>query len=148
MLVLDAHDTTTPVSAKFVVVVELLTEVSRKSLQVLNILSVYFSKGNSSCSLHVNKFSQICLATNKGIRNIFTSAKCWQVNNSFNWINIVSNNYKLGFAFFYQSGDVVQSKLDVDWLSSLSSSAVFGFLLKTKLFLLLGLWLVFSKKLK
>ncbi len=42
MLVLNAHNTTTPVSAELIVVVELFTEVSRKSLEVLEVFLVDF----------------------------------------------------------------------------------------------------------
>lgn len=55
--VLDAHNTTTPVSAELFVVVELFTEVSRKSLEVLEVFLVHFSKGNSGSSLQVNELA-------------------------------------------------------------------------------------------
>lgn len=57
VLVLDAHNTTTPVSAELFVVVELFTEVSRKSLEVLEVFLVHFSKGNSGSSLQVNELA-------------------------------------------------------------------------------------------
>ena len=145
MLVLDAHNTTTPSSAELFVVVELFAEVSRKSLQVLEIFSVDFSQSNSGSSLQVNKLAEVGLATYKAVWNILASAEGWQVDNSLNWINVVSNHNELGFTFFDESGNVVKTKLDVDWLGGLINTTVLSLLLKTELLFLLGLWLVLSE---
>lgn len=145
MLVLDAHNTTTPSSAELFVVVELFAEVSRKSLQVLEIFSVDFSQSNSGSSLQVNKLAEVGLATYEAVWNILASAEGWQVDNSLNWINVVSNHNELGFTFFDESGNVVKTKLDVDWLGGLINTTVLSLLLKTELLFLLGLWLVLSE---
>jgi len=145
VLVLDAHNTTTPSSAELFVVVELFAEVSRKSLQVLEIFSVDFSQSNSGSSLQVNKLAEVGLATYEAVWNILASAEGWQVDNSLNWINVVSNHNELGFTFFDESGNVVKTKLDVDWLGGLINTTVLSLLLKTELLFLLGLWLVLSE---
>ena len=148
MLVLDAHNTTTPVSAELVVVVELFTEVASKSLQVLEVLSVDFSESDGGSSLQVDKLAEVGLATNEAVGNILASAESGQVDNSLNWVNVVSNHYELGLALLDKSSNVVKTKLDVDWLSGLASTTVLSGFLKTELLLLLGLWLVLSEELK
>ena len=148
MLVLDAHNTTTPVSAELVVVVELFTEVASKSLQVLEVLSVDFSESDGGSSLQVDKLAEVGLATNEAVGNILASAESGQVDNSLNWVNVVSNHYELGLALLNKSSNVVKTKLDVDWLGGLASTTVLSGFLKTELLLLLGLWLVLSEELK
>lgn len=148
MLVLDAHNTTTPVSAELVVVVELFTEVASKSLQVLEVLSVDFSESDGGSSLQVDKLAEVGLATNEAVGNILASAESGQVDNSLNWVNVVSNHYELGLALLDKSSNVVKTKLDVDWLGGLASTTVLSGFLKTELLLLLGLWLVLSEELK
>ena len=148
MLVLDAHNTTTPVSAELVVVVELFTEVASKSLQVLEVLSVDFSESDGGSSLQMDKLAEVGLATNEAVGNILASAESGQVDNSLNWVNVVSNHYELGLALLDKSSNVVKTKLDVDWLGGLASTTVLSGFLKTELLLLLGLWLVLSEELK
>ena len=148
MLVLDAHNTTTPVSAELVVVVELFTEVASKSLQVLEVLSVDFSESDGGSSLQVDKLAEVGLATNEAVGNILASAESGQVDNSLNRVNVVSNHYELGLALLNKSSNVVKTKLDVDWLGGLASTTVLSGFLKTELLLLLGLWLVLSEELK
>jgi len=148
VLVLDAHNTTTPVSAELVVVVELFTEVASKSLQVLEVLSVDFSESDGGSSLQVDKLAEVGLATNEAVGNILASAESGQVDNSLNWVNVVSNHYELGLALLDKSSNVVKTKLDVDWLGGLASTTVLSGFLKTELLLLLGLWLVLSEELK
>lgn len=148
MLVLDAHNTTTPVSAELVVVVELFTEVGRKSLQVLEVFSVDFSESDGGGSLQVDKLAEVGLATNEAVRNILASAESGQVDNSLNWVDVVSNHNELGLALLNKSSNVVKTKLDVNWLGGLASTTVLSGFLKTELLLLLGLWLVLSEELK
>lgn len=148
MLVLDAHNTTTPVSAELFVVVELFTEVGRKSLEVLEVFLVHFGKGNSGSSLEVDELAEVSLSADEAVRNILSSAEGGKVNNSLNGIYVVGNHNQLGLAFFNQSGHVVETELDVDWLGSLTSTTGFGGLLKTELLFLLGLGLVLSEQLE
>ena len=131
MLVLDAHNTTTPVSAELVVVVELFTEVARKSLQVLEVLSVYFSESDGGGSLQVDKLAKVSLATNEAVGNILASAESGQVDNSLNWVDVVSYHNELGLALLNKSSNVVKTKLDVDWLGGLASTTVLSGFLKT-----------------
>jgi len=131
VLVLDAHNTTTPVSAELVVVVELFTEVARKSLQVLEVLSVYFSESDGGGSLQVDKLAKVSLATNEAVGNILASAESGQVDNSLNWVDVVSYHNELGLALLNKSSNVVKTKLDVDWLGGLASTTVLSGFLKT-----------------
>ena len=148
VLVLDAHNTTTPVSAELFVVVELFTEVGRKSLKVLEVLLVDFGKGNSGSSLHVDELAEVGLAADKAVRNVLSSAEGGQVNNSLNGINVVGDHNQLCLAFLNEGSHVVEAELDVDGLGGLAGTTVLGGLLETELLFLLGLGLVLSEQLE
>lgn len=148
MLVLDAHDTTTPDSAELLVVVELLTEVGRKGLQVLEIFLVDFGKGNSGSSLHVDELAEAGLSTEEAVRNVLSSAKGGKMNNGLNGVNVVGNNNELGLALLNKSSHVVKSELDVDGLGSFAGTTLLSCGLKAELLLLLGLGLVLGEELE
>ena len=148
MHVLDAHNTTTPVSTELVVVVELFTEARRKSLQVLEIFFVDFSKSNSGSSLQVDELAKVGLAANEAERNILTSAEGGQVNNGLNRVDVVSDHNELGFVFLNKSSNVVKTKLDVNWFGGFTGTTSLSSFLKAELLFLLGLWLVLSEELE
>ena len=148
MHVLDAHNTTTPVSTELVVVVELFTEARRKSLQVLEIFFVDFSKSNSGSSLQVDELAKVGLAANEAERNILTSAEGGQVDNGLNRVDVVSDHNKLGFVFLNKSSHVVKTKLDVNWFGGFTGTTSLSSFLKAELLFLLGLWLVLSEELE
>lgn len=148
MLVLDAHDTTTPDSAELLVVVELLTEVGRKGLQVLEIFLVDFGKGNSGSSLHVDELAEAGLSTEEAVRNVLSSAEGGKMNNGLNGVDVVGNNNELGLALLNKSSHVVKSELDVDGLGSFAGTTLLSCGLKAELLLLLGLGLVLGEELE
>ena len=148
MHVLDAHNTTTPVSTELVVVVELFTEARRKILQVLEIFFVDFSKSNSGSSLQVDELAKVGLAANEAERNILTSAEGGQVDNGLNRVDVVSDHNKLGFVFLNKSSHVVKTKLDVNWFGGFTGTTSLSSFLKAELLFLLGLWLVLSEELE
>jgi len=62
----------------------------------------------------------------------------------------VSNDNKLSFVIFNQLGNVVEAKLDVDWLGTLLFLVVFSLscLLESSLFVFFGLWGVLAQEFK
>ena len=148
VLVLDAHNTATPVSSEGLVLVELSAEVGRECLQILEVLLVNFSESNASSGLQVNKLAEVSLSADECEWNILSSAESGQVNNSLNGIDVVGNDNKLGSALFNKGGNVVKTELDVNGLGGLGSSTSFGGGLKTELLLLLSLGHVLSEELK
>ena len=92
MLVLDAHNTTAPVSAELFVVVELFTEVGRKSLKVLEVFLVHLGKGDSGSGLHVDELAEVSLAADETVRNVLSSAEGRQMDNCLNRINVMGDN--------------------------------------------------------
>jgi len=135
VLVLDAHDTTTPVSAKVDVFVESELEGLGQSLEVLEVFLVYFSKSEAHGSLHVNELSEVGLASDKAEWHSLLSAESWEEADNLNGVNVVGNHDQLGSAVLDQLGHVVETKLDVKGLgavvslgcgSSLESCLLFG----------------------
>lgn len=148
MLVLNAHNTATPVSAELFVVVELFAEVGRESLEVLEVFLVDFGKGNSGGGLHVDELAEVGLAADEAVRNVLSSAEGGQMDNSLYGVNVVSDDNQLGLALFNEGGNVVKTKLNVDGLGSLAGTTVLSGFLKTELLFLLGLGLVLSEQLE
>ena len=142
VLVLDTHNTTTPVSAELFVVVELFTEAGLEGLDILHVFLVYFGKSNGSGSLQVDKFSKGGLAADESVWNILSSAKSWKMDNSFNWVNVVGDEDKFCFVFFNKGGHVVETELDVVGLSGFACTSLLGGSLEAEFLLLLGLGLV------
>ena len=148
MLVLDTHDTTTPVTTLLLVVVELFAEGDRELLKVLEVLLVNLGKGNAGSGLHVAELAKVGFSTDKAVWNILSTAKGRQVNDSLDGVNVVSDNNQLGNTLFDKGGDVVETELDVDWLGSLASAVLLSGSLKSKLLLLTGFGHVLGQELK
>jgi hypothetical protein len=77
----------------------------------------------------VNELSESGLSLNEAEWNILQSAEGWEVDHHLWWVNIVGNANELGFTFFDEGGDVVQTELEVVWLWSNMTVGilVFGF---------------------
>lgn len=138
MLVLDAHNTSTPLSSVFDVVVELLGEVLGEVLEVFEVFLVHVSDGDAGGGLHVAKFAEVGLTADEAVGDLLFTAKSGQVNDGLNGINVVGHNDKLGLGLFNQGGDVVETELEVDGLVSLDSDALLSLGLESQLLCLLG----------
>lgn len=148
VLVLDTHNTATPVSAELLVVVELFLEGYGELLQVLEVLFVDFSQSDASSGLHVAEFTEVSLAADERVRDVLSAAESRQMNNALNRVDIVSHDDQLGLALFDERGNVVETELDVNGLGSLAGTTLLGGSLQTELLLLLGLWHVLSEELE
>ena len=145
VLVLDTHDTTSPDSAELLVVVVLGLELLAHSIKVWNILLAELSHSNAGSGLHVAEFTKGSLSTDKAEGNTLLSAESWEVDNHLDWVNIVSNDDELGSVFLNESGNMVKTKLEVDWLGGLAT-ATLSFLLKAVFLLSSSLWAVFREQ--
>lgn len=148
VLVLDAHDTTTPVLAGLFVVVVLLTEVNGELLKILVVFLVDFGEGNASSGLHVAKLTEVGLSAHEAVWDVLFAAESGQVNHALNGVDVVSNDHELGGTLFDKSGDVVKTELEVNGLSSLGVSLGLSLLLEAVLLFLLGLGLVLGQELE
>jgi len=149
VLVLNTHNTTTPVSSELFIVVELSSEVLGQHFQVLEVFLSNVGQSDAGGSLLVDELAESSLTLDEGVGNSLLSEESWEERHEFNWVNVVSNNDELCLAFFNQGGHVVKTKLDVVWLTSLlwvsTTGLSFSFLLKSGLLFLLSLWFVFCK---
>ena len=148
VLVLDTHDTATPVSLLVPVVVELSTELGGESVQVLHVFFVDVGEGNAGGGLQVAELAEGSLSADEAVWNVLSAAKGWQVDDALNWVNVVGNNDESGLALFNKGGHVVETELDEVWLGTLVSSLGVGGLEQSLLLLSLGLWLVLVEKLE
>lgn len=149
MLVLDSHNTSAPVSSELFVLVELSSEVLGEGLEILIVLLSDISHSNAGSGLLVDELTESGLTLDESIGDTLLSAESREESHELNGINVVSDDNELGLALFNESGHVVKTELEHVWLSTLlgitTSLLGFSFLLKSGLFLDLGLWLVLCK---
>ena len=148
MLVLDTHDTTTPLSSEFFVVVILFSENFAKIFEILHVFLVNFSNSEASSGLHVNEFAEVGLATDEAVGYLLLAAKGWQVDDSLNWVYIMGHDDQLGFALLNKGGHVVKTEFEVKGFVSLLLVFLLSGGLKSKFLHLFGLGRVFSKHLE
>jgi len=98
MLILDAHNSTSPSSSVALVFIELLFEVLCEHIQVLEIFFLDFSESKAGSSLLVDNLAESCLSLNEAIRNTLLSAESGQEDQEFYWVNIVSHHDQFSFA--------------------------------------------------
>jgi len=119
VLVLDAHNTTTPGSSELVILVVLSAEVLGENLEVLEVLLAHLSKGDAGGGLLVNKLAEACLTLDEGEGDTLLSAESGEENEELNGVNVVSHNNELGLTLLNELGNVVETELDDDGLGSL-----------------------------
>jgi hypothetical protein len=135
---LETHDTASPLSDKFRIVVVLLIGQVLKELELTFVLLVDTSKAYNGSSLHVHKSTKTCLILDNHERNLHLTAQSRHPHDEFQRVNIVGNQDKRRLLVLDKSGNVLESVLDLERnlgssLFSFSSSS--GGLLDT---LLLG----------
>ena len=146
--VLDAHDTTTPVLAEVVVLVEVGLEHLAQVLKVSHVLGADGLESHAGRGLLVDQLAEHSLSSDEAVGDTLSSAESWQVHDQFNRVNIVGNHDQLNLAFLNQRGHVVQTELQVVGLGSLVFTTFLSFLLESQLLFLLGLRGVLSQQFK
>ena len=119
MLVLDAHNTATPVSSEGLVLVELSTEVLGKNFEVLEVLLADFSESDAGSGLLVDELAEACLTLDEGEGDTLLSAESGEESEELNGVNVVSHNNKLGLTLLNELGNVVETELDDNGLGGL-----------------------------
>ena len=148
MLVLDAHDATSPALAEPGVLVELSGEVLAESLQVLEVLLVHFGEGDASGVLLVNELAKVGLATHEAVRHTLLSAESRQEDDHLDGVDVVGDHNELGLVLLNEGGHVVETELEVHGLGGLGRSTGLGRFLETLLLFLPGLRHVLGKQFK
>ena len=113
VLVLNTHNTTTPVSSEALVLVELSAEVLAQDLEILEVLLADLSESDASGSLLVDELAKTCLALNEGIGDTLLSAESGEEGHHLKGVNVVSNHNELSLALLNEVGNVVKTELDV-----------------------------------
>jgi len=152
VLILDAHNTTTPVSSEGLVLVELSTEVLGKNFEVLEVFLADFSESDAGSGLLVDELAEACLTLDEGEGDTLLSAESGEESEELNGVDVVSHNNELGLALLNELGHVVQTELDNNWLGSLLGISItdlsLSLLLESGLLLLVGLGDVFTEQFK
>lgn len=96
----------------------------------------------------MDELAEVGLTSDEAVWDVLSSAESWEMDNGLDGINVVGNNNQLGGTLFNKGGHVVETKLDVDGLSSLTLTLLLSISLEAELLLLLGLWLVLGEELE
>jgi len=116
--VLDTHNTTSPGSAHLLILVELEVELSGELLEVDEVLSVDTAEGDTGGGLLVDESTEGSLSTDEAVSDGLLSAEGGEEAHDLDGIDIVGNDNELGGTVFNELGNVVESELEEDGLSS------------------------------
>ena len=148
MLVLDTHDTTTPLSGQVGVVIELSLEHGGHLFEVNNILAADISDSDAGGGLEVAELSKVGLSTDEAEGDTLLAAESGKMDDKLDGVDVVGNDDKLGLVLLDERGNVVQTELKVDRLGSLVLTTVLSFFLQAFLLVLSGFGAVFGEQFK
>ncbi len=150
MLVLNSHNWLSLNSPNTSVLVIVSIEESSESLQVVLILLLDLSEGNTGGGLLVDNLTESGLSLNEAVWDFHLSAEGWEMNHQLNRDDIMGDSNKLGSLVLNKSGYVAETELSNDWLGSLlgflTVSLSLGLFLESLSLLDLGLWGVLGEE--
>ena len=147
VLVLDAHDTTSPDSTELLAVVVLVLELFAHGIEVRDIFLADVSHSNACGSLEVTEFPEVGFSTEEAEGNSLLPAEGGQEDDHLDWIDVVGDDDQLGSVLLNKGGHVVETILEVDWLGGLATAS-FGLFLEAILLLLPGFGTVLGEQFK
>ena len=119
VLVLDTHDTTTPLSGQVGVVIELSLEHGGHLFEVNNILAADISDSDAGGGLEVAELSKVGLSTDEAEGDTLLAAESGKMDDELDGVDVVGNDDKLGLVLLNESGHMVETKLEVHGLLTL-----------------------------
>jgi len=75
VLVLDTHDTATPLSVELNIIIVLGLELGAELFEIDEVFSTNISEGDTGSSLEMDKLSKVCLATDEAEGHTLLSAE-------------------------------------------------------------------------
>eukprot|EP00351_Strombidinopsis_sp_SopsisLIS2011_P005452 CAMPEP_0116870352 /NCGR_PEP_ID=MMETSP0463-20121206/230_1 /TAXON_ID=181622 /ORGANISM="Strombidinopsis sp, Strain SopsisLIS2011" /LENGTH=163 /DNA_ID=CAMNT_0004506743 /DNA_START=157 /DNA_END=647 /DNA_ORIENTATION=- len=137
-----------PGSSEGIGVVELILELLGKGLKVGEVFTADFGEGNTGSSLLVDELTEGSLSTDEAEGDTLLSAESGEEDHKLDGVDVVSNHNELSFLLLNKSGDVVKTKLEVNWLLSLLVLTGLSLRLKTEFLLLSVLGRVLGEELE
>jgi len=141
----STHDSTTPVFPNFfrpLIVVS--PDGFNNFSQVLLVFVVDFVEGNSGALFSADELSKSGFTFDDAVWNVHFSAQSWQVDNDFDWVDVVSNEHKLGLFSFDEVNDFVdaggQHWFSGSWGVWFAFGSGFGSSNEFSFFISFGLW--------
>jgi hypothetical protein len=120
--------------------------------QVLLVLVVDISEGNSGAGLSSDQLSESSLTFDDAVWNVHLSAESWKVDDDFDWIDVVGDENELSLFSFDEADDLVDSGGEHGFPGGWGVGFAFGSCLgsgnKSSFFLGFGFWSVFSGQLE
>lgn len=151
VLTLSAHDWLSCNSSDSGILVVDSVEVSSEVVQVVLVLVSYVSKGEAGALFLVDKLSESRFTFNEAVWDSHLFAEVWQEDHELDWDDVVGNNDQLSLLLLNQSGNVVKTEFNYEWLLGvgvdvLLVSLEFSLFLESLDLLFLGLWDVFGEE--
>lgn len=151
VLTLSAHDWLSCNSSDSGILVVDSVEVSSEVVQVVLVLVSYVSKGEAGALFLVDKLSKSRFTFNEAVWDSHLFAEVWQEDHELDWDDVVGNNDQLSLLLLNQSGNVVKTEFNYEWLLGvgvdvLLVSLEFSLFLESLDLLFLGLWDVFGEE--
>lgn len=119
VLVLDAHDTTSPGSAELLVVVEGSVEGLAHSLKILEVFLVDIGEGDAGSGLLVDELANVGLSADEAEGDSLLSAESGEEDDHLDGVDVVGDDDKLGLVLLNEGGHMVETELEVDGLVTL-----------------------------
>jgi hypothetical protein len=113
-LSLETHDTATPLADQVGIVIVLFEGKILKKRQLTLIGLVDTSQANDSGSLHVHESTETSLVLDNHEGNLHLAAQGRHPHDQFDRVDIVGNQDEARLLVFHQSGNVLESVLDLE----------------------------------
>jgi hypothetical protein len=136
---LDSHDTTSPSTGDFLVLVEGSLHGLNKHIKFLGVFLLYGSDGNARSGLLTDELTKLGLTFHNAKRHILLAAEGRKPHNKLNRVHVMSDENELGLFLLNKISNVVDTKLEDGKGRRRSSSLGGSHLLQTLFLLLLGL---------
>lgn len=109
---LKTHNTATPLTEEFGVLVVLLSSQVSQQFELRGIFLANIGQTDDSSILLVNKSSETRLILDNHERDLHLTAKSGHPHDKFDGVNITGDQDKLGLLLLDKGGDVLESELD------------------------------------
>jgi hypothetical protein len=112
-LSLETHFTTSPLAEQFRIVVVLFSTEGLEQFELFFVRLVDTSQSHGGGRLHVHQGSETSLVLDNHKGDSHFAAEGRQPHDKLEGINVVGDQHKLGFLFFHQRGNMLESVLDL-----------------------------------
>ena len=86
------------------------------------------------------------MSSDETVGNALLPAKGGQETHHLDWVDVMCDDNELCLVFFYESGHMIKTILELNWLGRLALSTSLSFILQALFFVLLGFGAVLGEQ--